>query len=103
MTYEKFRAELIAAGLTLRAFAELLKLNPNSVTNYKALGEVPDHIAVIAALIHDLVNRGGNVFRAAVKTCACAPKSGARKKHRLVVARQDELIALAEVTHLRGL
>ena len=66
MTYEKFRAELIAAGLSLRAFADLLKLNPNSVTNYKALGEVPDHIAVIAALIHDLVKQGGN-FRTAVK------------------------------------
>jgi len=66
MTYEKFRAELIAAGLTLREFAELLKFNPNSVTNYKSLGEVPDHIAVIASLMHELVKRGGD-FRPAIK------------------------------------
>jgi transcriptional regulator with XRE-family HTH domain len=66
MTYEKFRAELIAAGLTLREFAELLKLNPNSVTNYNALGKVPDHIAVIASLIHELVKQGGD-FRPAIK------------------------------------
>ncbi len=66
MTYEKFRAELLAAGLTLREFALLLKLNPNSVTNYNALGKVPDHIAVIASLMHELVKQGGD-FRLAIK------------------------------------
>lgn len=66
MTYETFRAELIAAGLTLREFALLLKLNPNSVTNYSALGKVPDHMAIIASLMHELVKQGGD-FRPAIK------------------------------------
>jgi len=58
MKYEAFQEELRNAGLSGRAFARLLKLNPNSITNYKAVGEVPSHLAVILALIRALLEAG---------------------------------------------
>lgn len=51
MTYEEFKRHLGKAGLSIKDFAGLLKQNPNSFTNYKTKGEVPDHIAVIVALM----------------------------------------------------
>jgi hypothetical protein len=58
MKYDAFCEELRQAGLSGRAFARLLKLNPNSITNYKARGEVPSHLAVIASLIRALYDAG---------------------------------------------
>lgn len=58
MKYEAFCDELRQAGLSGRAFARLLKLNPNSITNYKEKGEVPSHLAVIASLIRALYDAG---------------------------------------------
>ena len=54
MTYEAFVAELAKTGLTIREFADLLGMRPNSVTNNRKRGEVPDHLAVIAALVSEL-------------------------------------------------
>lgn len=56
--YDDFQQELKAAGLSGRAFARLLKLNPNSITSYKAAGELPSHLAVIAALVRDMAETG---------------------------------------------
>jgi len=58
MKYEHFIDELQGAGLTGRAFARLLHLNENSISNYKIRGEVPSHLAVIAALIHTMKDAG---------------------------------------------
>jgi hypothetical protein len=58
MSYEKFLLELGKAGLSVRAFAELIRMNPNSVTNYARSGEVPAHLAVIAALVADMCANG---------------------------------------------
>ena len=58
MKYEAFIAELRGAGLTGRSFARLLQLNPNAISNYKSAGEVPSHLAIIAALIHKMVDAG---------------------------------------------
>jgi len=74
MTYDEFRAELKGAKLSLREFAALLKLNPNSLTNYKATGSVPDHIALIAVLIRELVRRGIE-YRRAIKRVGVKPKA----------------------------
>ncbi len=41
-----------------REFARLLKLNPNTIPNYKAIGTVPSHLAVIAVLLRALVENG---------------------------------------------
>lgn len=54
MNYEEFRRQLGKAGLTAKDFAELVKLNRNSITNYAKTGEVPSHLAVIAALLGEM-------------------------------------------------
>lgn len=51
MPYQDFLAELGKAGLTVRAFADLIGMNRNSVSNYAIKGEVPRHLAVIAMLL----------------------------------------------------
>lgn len=54
MTYDEFRRQLGKAGLTVKGFALLIKQTPNSITNYAAHGEVPQHLAIIAALMGDM-------------------------------------------------
>jgi hypothetical protein len=51
MDYKEFRRQLGKAGLTNKSFAELVKINPNSVTNYKKDGDVPSHWAIVALLM----------------------------------------------------
>lgn len=58
MTYAEFLAELGKAGLSVRAFAELVSMNPTSVSNYARIGEVPRHLAVIAALLGEMNIQG---------------------------------------------
>ncbi len=60
MKYEDFQLELRAAGISGRAFAQMLKLNPNSISNYKASGVVPSHLGVIAALVRAMKDAGLN-------------------------------------------
>lgn len=57
MTYEEFQRQLGKAGLNKRKFAELIKMNPNSLTNYAKSGEVPSHLAVIAVLLGALAEQ----------------------------------------------
>lgn len=54
MTYEQFLRELGKAGLNIRTFSELLKMNRNSISNYSRKGEVPEHLVVIAALLGEM-------------------------------------------------
>lgn len=54
MTYGDFLAELGKAQLTVKAFADLISMNRNSVSNYAASGEVPKHLALIAALLAEM-------------------------------------------------
>jgi len=58
MDYVEFHRRLGKAGLTIREFASLLKMNPNSIVNYGNRGVVPSHLAVIAALLAELGDRG---------------------------------------------
>lgn len=58
MTYEEFRRQLGKAGLTIKEFAELIKQTPNSITNHAAEGEVPSHLAIIAALMGEMAETG---------------------------------------------
>lgn len=58
MHYAEFQKVVSDAGLSLRQFAHLLKLNPNSITNCKRRDTVPAHLAVIALLIQELASRG---------------------------------------------
>lgn len=58
MTYDDFIAELNKAGLSVRRFAELMRMQPNSISNNKMKGEVPDHLAVISSLLAELSAHG---------------------------------------------
>lgn len=54
MSYDEFISELGKAGLSVRKFAALVGMRPNSVSNNAKRGEVPSHLAVIAALLSEL-------------------------------------------------
>lgn len=54
MSYDDFIAELGKAGLSVRSFASLLGMRPNSISNNRKKGQVPGHLAVIAALLAEL-------------------------------------------------
>lgn len=91
MTYEEFQRQLGKANLNNGQFASLLKMNRNSVTNYRKAQTVPMHIAVIAVLMAEMVERGMD-FRSAIAKVGVVPKkprgagiAGAfgGKKHRL--------------------
>lgn len=51
MTYNEFQRQLGKAGLTAREFADLIRMNRNSITNCSQKGEVPSHLAVIVTLM----------------------------------------------------
>ena len=50
MPYADFLEELRKAGLSVREFAELMGMNPNSISNYARKGDLPTHLALIAVL-----------------------------------------------------
>jgi transcriptional regulator with XRE-family HTH domain len=73
MSYAEFLMELARAGLSVRAFAELLGMNPNSVSNYARAEELPTHLALIAVLVAELSVQGLD-YRAAIAKVECTPK-----------------------------
>ena len=58
MPYTEFQRLIGKAGLSIKEFAELLGMKPNSITNYSKQGVVPTHIAVIVALISTMKDVG---------------------------------------------
>ena len=58
MPYTEFQRLVGKAGLSIKEFAELLDMKPNSITNYSKQGVVPTHIAVIVALISTMKDEG---------------------------------------------
>jgi hypothetical protein len=83
MPYADFLLELEKAGLSVRAFAELVGMNPNSISNYARSGEVPTHLALIAVLIGELSSQGMDYRRAMAKVEVAPkkPRGGARQGH----------------------
>lgn len=73
MLYANFLDELGKAGLSVRAFAELIGMNPNSLSNYARTGELPTHLALIAVLIVGLNEIGGD-YRSVMSKVELAPK-----------------------------
>ncbi|MFC6841877.1 hypothetical protein ACFQGW_20945 [Xanthomonas theicola] len=73
MSYSDFLVELQKIGLSVRAFAGLVGMNPNSLSNYARLGELPTHIALIAVLVVGLAERGGD-YRQIMSKVAITPK-----------------------------
>jgi hypothetical protein len=73
MTYQEFYRQLGKAGLNIREFAELVKMNQKSVTNCAKRGEVPSHLAVISTLLGEMGERKID-FRAVLEGIEIAPK-----------------------------
>jgi len=92
MTYTEFLAELGKAGLTVRAFADLIGMNRNSVSNYAGAGEVPRHLAVIAALLAEM-SVHGLVYQDVIARIDFTPKRprGAAKPGRFGGDKQNQL------------
>ena len=62
MPYEEFQRLIGKSGLSIKEFALLLDMNPNSITNYKKIGKVPTQIAVIISLISMMKDDGVDFY-----------------------------------------
>ena len=62
MPYEEFQRLMGKAGLSIKEFATLLDMNPNSITNYKKIGKVPTHIAVLVYLLSSTKDEGVDFY-----------------------------------------
>jgi len=51
MDYDEFQRQIGKSGLTLKKFAELMKMNRVSISNLAQKGTVPNHLAVISTLM----------------------------------------------------
>lgn len=80
MTYTDFVAELDRAALTIRAFASLVSMQPNSISNYASHGEVPTHLALIAALLAELKQHGISSDAAIARVGPLAKRARGRAK-----------------------
>lgn len=58
MTYEEFLRHIHKAGLTLNDFSAHVKMNRVSISNYGQQGHVPAHLAIIAALMGEMIDKG---------------------------------------------
>jgi hypothetical protein len=58
MNYDEFQRHIGKAGLKLHEFATLMDMSHVSVSNYRKKGEVPRHLAMIAALVGEMAERG---------------------------------------------
>lgn len=92
MTYDEFHRHLGKAGLTLRQFAGLVKMNRVSISNYSKAGEVPSHLAVIAALMGEMAEQHID-FRIVLTGIEIEPKKprGAAAKGRFGGDKQRSL------------
>ena len=73
MEYEEFQRQLGKAGLTIKAFAELLCMNRVSISNLAKKGEVPVHLAVIASLMGEMADSGID-YRAVIARIKIEPR-----------------------------
>jgi len=58
MDYEEFTRNIGKAGLTVKDFANLIKTNPNSITNLSKKERMPKNLAIIAVLLGEMVDKG---------------------------------------------
>jgi hypothetical protein len=89
--YAEFLAELERAGLSVRSFAELIGMNPNSITNYAGRGELPQHIALVAVLVAEMATRGLDYRSAIAKVAPTQKPRGATRRGQFGGDRQAAL------------
>lgn len=91
MPYAKFLAELERAGITVRGFAELIGMNPNSLTNYAKCGVLPQHIALVVVLVAEMAVQGVDYRTAIAKVAPTRKPRGATRRGRFGGDRQSSL------------
>jgi len=74
MKYDEFLRNVGKAGLTLCEFADLMKMNRISLSNYSKKAEVPSHLAVIATLMGILADNDIN-FAGSIDKIRITPKA----------------------------
>ena len=58
MDYEEFIRNIRKTGLTIKEFANLIKTNPNSITNLSTKEKMPKNLAIIAVLLGEIADKG---------------------------------------------
>lgn len=58
MNYDEFKRHLGKAGLSAKAFTDLVKINQCTITNYKKSGSIPSHWAIVALLMGEMADNG---------------------------------------------
>lgn len=93
MSYEEFQRQIGKAGLSIREFAELIKMNPVSLCNYGKKGEVPSHLAVISSLLGEMAERKID-YRVVISQIDISPKRprGAGRSGKFGGDKQDDLL-----------
>jgi hypothetical protein len=89
--YAQFLAELERAGMSVRSFAELIGMNPNSITNYAGKRELPQHIALVAVLVSEMAANGLNYRNAIAKVSPKRKPRGATRQGHFGGDRQADL------------
>ena len=91
MGYDEFRRQIGKAGLSLREFADLMKMHRHSITNYRRKGEVPAHLAVIATLLGVMADKKIDI-RSVLNGIDIAPKKsrGSAVKDQLCTDKQPD-------------
>ncbi len=56
MNYKELKRHIGKAGISTKEFAELIKLQPSSITNYSQKEEVPRCMAIVAALMGEMAD-----------------------------------------------
>lgn len=94
MNYEEFQRHIGKAGLTLKEFAELNRMNRVSLSNLAKKGEVPSHLGIIAALLGEMKDKGVD-FREVLSRIHILPKKarGGGKGGRFGGDRQADMFA----------
>ena len=92
MTYGEFLRQLGKAGLTVREFAKLIRMNRVSISNNAKKGQVPSHLAVIACLMGEMAENGIN-YREALSRIDIEPRKarGVAAKGRFGGDRQEDM------------
>ena len=54
MNYDELIRNIGKAGLDIKEFAELIKANPNSITNLKSKEKMPKNLVIIAVLLSEM-------------------------------------------------
>lgn len=77
--------------MTVRGFAELIGMNPNSITNYAKCGDLPQHIALVTVLVAEMAAQGIDYRTTIAKVAPTRKPRGATRRGRFGGDRQTSL------------